>query len=228
MWILGTKIMGNEIRILICDDHAVVREGLRALISTEPDMIIAGEAVNGENAVAAFRELRPDVTLLDMVMPRMDGVEALKIIVSEFPGARVLVLTSFSDDEMVFPAIKAGALGYLLKDSTPEELVRAIRTVNRGEASLHPSIARRLIQELSRPATLPPTQEPLTEREMEVLRLVAKGYSNEEIGDSLVVSERTARGHVSSILSKLHLANRTQAALYALREGFADLEDQSE
>ena len=222
------KIMGNEIRILICDDHAVVREGLRALISTEPDMIIAGEAVNGENAVAAFRELRPDVTLLDMVMPRMDGVEALKIIVSEFPGARVLVLTSFSDDEMVFPAIKAGALGYLLKDSTPEELVRAIRTVNRGEASLHPSIARRLIQELSRPATLPPTQEPLTEREMEVLRLVAKGYSNEEIGDSLVVSERTARGHVSSILSKLHLANRTQAALYALREGFADLEDQSE
>jgi len=220
--------MGNEIRILICDDHAVVREGLRALISTEPDMIIAGEAVNGENAVAAFRELRPDVTLLDMVMPRMDGVEALKIIVSEFPGARVLVLTSFSDDEMVFPAIKAGALGYLLKDSTPEELVRAIRTVNRGEASLHPSIARRLIQELSRPATLPPTQEPLTEREMEVLRLVAKGYSNEEIGDSLVVSERTARGHVSSILSKLHLANRTQAALYALREGFADLEDQSE
>lgn len=220
--------MGNEIRILICDDHAVVREGLRALISTEPDMIIAGEAVNGENAVAAFRELRPDVTLLDMVMPRMDGLEALKIIVSEFPGARVLVLTSFSDDEMVFPAIKAGALGYLLKDSTPEELVRAIRTVNRGEASLHPSIARRLIQELSRPATLPPTQEPLTEREMEVLRLVAKGYSNEEIGDSLVVSERTARGHVSSILSKLHLANRTQAALYALREGFADLEDQSE
>lgn len=217
--------MGNEIRILICDDHAVVREGLRALISTEPDMIIAGEAVNGENAVAAFRELRPDVTLLDMVMPRMDGVEALKIIVSEFPGARVLVLTSFSDDEMVFPAIKAGALGYLLKDSTPEELVRAIRTVNRGEASLHPSIARRLIQELSRPATLPPTQEPLTEREMEVLRLVAKGYSNEEIGDSLVVSERTARGHVSSILSKLHLANRTQAALYALREGLASLND---
>lgn len=228
MWILGMKIMGNEIRILICDDHAVVREGLRALISTEPDMIIAGEAVNGENAVAAFRELRPDVTLLDMVMPRMDGLEALKIIVSEFPGARVLVLTSFSDDEMVFPAIKAGALGYLLKDSTPEELVRGIRAVNRGEASLHPSIARRLIQELSRPATLPPTQEPLTEREMEVLRLVAKGYSNEEIGDSLVVSERTARGHVSSILSKLHLANRTQAALYALREGFADLEDQSE
>lgn len=220
--------MENEIRILICDDHAVVREGLRALITTEPDMIIAGEAADGENAVVAFRELRPDVTLLDMVMPRMDGVEALKQILSEFPGARILILTSFSEDEMVFPAIKSGALGYLLKDSSPEELIRAIRSVNRGEASLHPSIARRLIQELSQPTTLPPTQEPLTEREMEVLRLVAKGYSNEEIGDALVVSERTARGHVSSILSKLHLANRTQAALYALREGIANLDDEAE
>ncbi len=216
--------MENEIRILICDDHAVVREGLRALISTEPDMTIVGEATNGESAVAAFRQLRPDVGLLDMVMPRMDGVETLKAILSEFPSARILILTSFSDDDMVFPAIKAGALGYLLKDSMPEELIRAIRSVNRGEASLHPSIARRLIQELTQPTPLPPTQEPLTEREMEVLRLVAKGYSNEEIGDALVVSERTARGHVSSILSKLHLANRTQAALYALREGIADLD----
>ncbi len=220
--------MENEIRILICDDHAVVREGLRALISTEPDMIIVGEATDGANAITAFRELRPDVALLDMVMPRMDGVETLKVILSEFPGARILILTSFSDDDMVFPAIKAGALGYLLKDSMPEELIRAIRSVNRGEASLHPSIARRLIQELTQPTSLPPTQEPLTEREMEVLRLVAKGYSNEEIGDSLVVSERTARGHVSSILSKLHLANRTQAALYALREGIADLDDRAE
>ena len=216
--------MENEIRILICDDHAVVREGLRALISTEPDMTIVGEATNGESAVAAFRQLRPDVGLLDMVMPRMDGVETLKAILSEFPSARILILTSFSDDDMVFPAIKAGALGYLLKDSMPEELIRAIRSVNRGEAALHPSIARRLIQELTQPTPLPPTQEPLTEREMEVLRLVAKGYSNEEIGDALVVSERTARGHVSSILSKLHLANRTQAALYALREGIADLD----
>ena len=220
--------MENEIRILICDDHAVVREGLRALISTEPDMTIVGEATNGESAVAAFRQLRPDVGLLDMVMPRMDGVETLKAILSEFPSARILILTSFSDDDMVFPAIKAGALGYLLKDSMPEELIRAIRSVNRGEASLHPSIARRLIQELTQPTPLPPTQEPLTEREMEVLRLVAKGYSNEEIGDALVVSERTARGHVSSILSKLHLANRTQAALYALREGIANLDDRTE
>lgn len=219
--------MDNKIRILICDDHAVVREGLRALIATEADMDIVGEAADGEGAVAAFRDLKPDITLLDMVMPHMDGLGAIRSIVTEFPSARILVLTSFSEDEMVFPAIKAGALGYLLKDSSPEELIRAIRTVNRGEASLHPSIARRLIQELTQPTLLPPTQEPLTEREVEVLRLVAKGYSNEEIGEALVVSERTARGHVSSILAKLQLANRTQAALYALREGLAALDDPS-
>ena len=218
--------MGHEIRVLICDDHAVVREGLRALIATEADLSVVGEASDGENALYAYRDLKPDVTLLDMVMPRMNGVETVQAIRAEFPNAHILVLTSFSDDDLVFPAIKAGALGYLLKDSSPEELVRAIRDVNRGEASLHPSIARRLIQELNSPSiTLPPTQEPLTEREMEVLRLVAKGYSNEEIGDALVVSERTARGHVSSILGKLHLANRTQAALYALREGIALIDD---
>ena len=155
----------------------------------------------------------------------MDGLEAIQLIKQESPEARVLVLTSFAEDDMVFPAIKAGALGYLLKDSSPDELIRAIRDVNRGEASLHPSIARRLILELSQPTSLPPTPEPLTERELEVLRLVAKGYSNEEIAAALIVSERTARGHVSSILSKLHLANRTQAALYALREGLASLND---
>ncbi len=220
--------MDNVIRILICDDHAVVREGLRALLSTEEGMEIVGEAADGEGVVAAYRELQPDVTLLDMVMPIMDGVEAIRIIKDEFPNARILVLTSFAEDEMVFPAIKSGALGYLLKDSSPEELIRAIRNVNRGEASLHPSIARRLIQELSQPNTLPPTPEPLTERELDVLKLVAKGYPNEAIAEKLVVSERTARGHVSSILSKLHLANRTQAALFALREGLATLDDEDE
>ncbi len=216
--------MDNKLRILICDDHAVVREGLRALIATEADMEVVGEANDGEKAVAAYRALHPDVTLLDMVMPRMDGLEAIRVIKGEYPQARILVLTSFAEDDMVFPAIKSGALGYLLKDSSPDELIRAIRDVSRGEASLHPSIARRLIMELSQPSTLPPTPEPLTEREVEVLKLVAKGYSNEEIADALVVSERTARGHVSSILSKLHLANRTQAALYALREGLASLD----
>jgi NarL family two-component system response regulator LiaR len=216
--------MAETIRVLICDDHAVVREGLRALIATESDIEIVGEAADGEKAIAAFRALRPDVALLDMVMPRMDGLNAIRTIKSEFPEANILVLTSFAEDDMVFPAIKSGALGYLLKDTSPEELIRAIRDVSRGEASLHPSIARRLIQELSQPTTLPPTPEPLTERELGVLKLVAKGYSNEEIAETLVVSERTARGHVSSILNKLHLANRTQAALYALREGLASLD----
>ena len=206
--------MDKAIRILICDDHAVVREGLRALIGTEPGMEIVGEAGDGEQAVEAVRALRPDVTLLDMVMPRMDGLEAIKAIKGEFPEARILVLTSFAEDDMVFPAIKAGALGYLLKDSSPDELVRAIRDVSRGEASLHPSIARRLILELSQPTSLPPTPEPLTERELEVLRLVAKGYSNEEIAAALIVSERTARGHVSSILSKLHPVSYTHLDVY--------------
>ncbi len=219
--------MENTIRILICDDHSVVREGLRALIATEPDMEVVGEAVDGEKAILAYQALKPDIALIDMVMPRLDGIGAIRTIKNEFPNARILVLTSFAEDDMVFPAIKAGALGYLLKDSSPEELIRAIRDVARGEASLHPTIAHRLIMELSQPTTLPPTPEPLSERELDVLKLVAKGYSNEEIAEALIVSERTARGHVSSILSKLHLANRTQAALYALREGIATLDDES-
>jgi len=190
-------------------------------------MEVVGEAVDGERAILAYKALQPDIALIDMVMPRLDGIGAIRAIKSEFPNARILVLTSFAEDDMVFPAIKSGALGYLLKDSSPEELIRAIRDVARGEASLHPTIAHRLIMELSQPTTLPPTPEPLSERELDVLKLVAKGYSNEEIADTLIVSERTARGHVSSILSKLHLANRTQAALYALREGIATLDDES-
>lgn len=220
--------MADKIRILICDDHSVVREGLRALINTEPNLQVVGEAADGEMALEAFRVLRPDVTLLDMVMPRLDGVKTTRAIKAEYPDARILVLTSFAKDEMIFPAIKAGALGYLLKDSSPDELIRAIHTVARGEASLHPYIARRLLRELSRPANQPPTivgvsPEALSEREVEVLKLVARGYSNEAIAEELNLSERTARGHVSSILTKLHLANRTQAALFALREGIAKL-----
>ena len=214
--------MADNIRILIADDHAVVREGLRALIDTEPRMELVGEAVDGIEAVQKARSLQPDVLLLDLVMPRMDGIAAIGEIKRENPAVRILVLTSFSEDEKVFSAVKAGALGYLLKDASPPELLRAIREVARGEPSMQPSIAHKVMRELQRASHLPPTEDPLTEREVEVLRWVAQGLSNQEIGEKLVVSERTVRAHVSNILGKLHLANRTQATLYALREGLAD------
>ncbi len=216
--------MNDDIRILIADDHAIVREGLRALIATEPGMTLVGEAADGLEAAQLAAALRPDVILLDMVMPRQDGLVTIGEIKRDWPEARILVLTSFAEDEKVFPAIKAGALGYLLKDSSPQELLQAIHNVHRGESSLHPTIARKLIRELSQPSSLPPTVDPLTEREVEVLRLVAQGMTNDEIAAQLVVSERTVRTHVSHILDKLHLANRTQAALYALREGIASLD----
>ena len=209
------------IRVLIADDHAIVREGLRSLLETESGMELAGEAVDGEEAVAHARDVRPDVILLDLMMPRLDGIAAIGEIKREQPDARILVLTSFAEDEKVFAAIKAGALGYLLKDSSPQELLQAIREVARGESSLHPTIARKVLRELSRPPELPATPEPLTARELDVLRLVAQGLSNQEIAGRLALSERTVRTHVSQILTKLHLANRTQAALYALREGLA-------
>jgi len=213
--------MNTEIRILICDDHAVVREGLRSLITTEPGMTVAGEAADGEAAVSRYRLLQPDVTLMDLMMPRKDGIDTIREIRRDFPEARILVLTSFAEDEQVFPAIKSGALGYLLKDATPAELLQAIREVQRGDSFLDPVIARKLIKELNRPPELPPTSDPLSEREVEVISLIAAGLSNQEIADRLVISERTVRNHVSNILSKLHLANRTQAALYAVQMGYS-------
>lgn len=215
----------SPIHVLIADDHAIVREGLRGLISSEPGMEIVGEAADGNEAVSLARSLRPDVILLDLVMPRKGGLEAIVEITQENPRAHILVLTSFADDDKVFTAIKRGALGYLLKDSSPQELLQAIREVSRGESSLHPTIARKLIRELGQPSDLPLAEEPLTAREVQVLRLVAQGFTNQEIADQLVISERTVRNHVSSILDKLHLANRTQAALYALREGLASLDN---
>jgi NarL family two-component system response regulator LiaR len=212
------------IRVLIADDHAVVRRGLRMLIDVKPGMEVAGEAVDGLEAVHLARSVQPDVILLDLVMPHKGGIEAIREIKQENPEARILVLTSFAEDDKVFPAIKAGALGYLLKDSSPEVLLEAIRQVYRGESSLHPTIARKLILELNQPPDLPPTEEPLTRREVEVLKLVAKGMTNQEISEALVIREGTVRVHVSNILDKLHLANRTQAALYALREGLASLD----
>ena len=224
----------NPIRVFIAEDHAIVRKGISALLALEPDIKVVGEADNGREAVSGIESTRPDVILMDLVMPEMDGIEAIQQVVARQPHApgtpRVLVLTSFATDDKVFPAIKAGALGYLLKDSEPRDVVDAIRQVYRGESSLHPRIARKLMQELSCPpaSRKPPTPDPLTEREMEVLGLVAQGKSNREIADELTVTEGTVRVHVSSILSKLHLASRTQATLYALREGLASLDDGGE
>jgi NarL family two-component system response regulator LiaR len=216
----------QRIMVLICDDQAIVRKGIRALLATEPSIEVIGEAENGQEAVSRVKELRPDVILMDLVMPEVDGVEATRRITSRQPEARILVLTSFATDDKVFPAIKAGALGYLLKDSSPEALVQAIQHVYRGEPSLHPTIARRVLQELSRPEELEesPRSDPLTERELEVLRLVARGLSNQQIANQLMISEATVRTHVSRILSKLHLASRIQAALYALDKGLASLD----
>jgi len=216
--------MAECIQILIVDDHAIVREGQRALIDTEPGMEVVGEAKDGFEAVEMAHSLQPDVILLDLLMPRKDGIEAIEEIKAENPDTRILVLTSFNEGERVYEAIKAGAMGYLLKDSSPQEILTAIRNVHKGETSMHSSIADKLMRELQRSSDLPPTEEPLTEREEEVLKLVAQGLRNQEIAEKLVISERTVRTHVSSILNKLHLANRTQAALYALREGLADLD----
>jgi NarL family two-component system response regulator LiaR len=215
--------MTETIRVLIADDHAVVRRGLCELINSEPGMEVVGEAADGLEAVQKSQTLQPDVVLIDLVMPHKDGLEAITEIKKENPEARILILTSFAEDEKVFPAIKAGALGYLLKDTLPEDLLRAIRETYRGESSLHPTIARKLIRELNQPSDLPPAEEPLTAREVEILRLVAHGRTNQEIGERLSISERTVSNHVSTILAKLYLANRVQAALYALREGLASL-----
>ena len=211
----------RPIRVLVVDDQAIVRKGIRALLAEVETIAVVGEAANGAEAVAQAQALEPDVTLMDLVMPVMDGLEAIRQITARQPGARILVLTSFAGDDKVFPAIKAGALGYLLKDSEPAELIHALEQVSRGEPSLHPSIAIKVLQELRRPAQKTPPAHALTAREVEVLRLVAKGLSNREIAAQLTTTEATIKTHVSSILSKLHLANRVQAALYALHEGVA-------
>jgi len=216
--------MPKAIKLLICDDHAVVRRGLRSLVGVKPEMELVGEAVDGEEAVAMAKKLKPDVIIMDLIMPRKDGVTAITEIKKKNPDARILVLTSFSDDKNVFSAIKAGASGYLLKDSSPEELMQAIKDVYQGKSSLHPIIAQKVIQELHQPSGLPPTDEPLSGREVEVLKYVAQGMSNQEIARTLEIKEGTVRIHVGNILNKLQLANRTQAALYALREGLAELD----
>ena len=214
---------GTSIRLLIVDDQAIVRKGICALLAEVEDIDVVGEASDGEEAVALASTLRPDVVLMDLVMPGMGGIEATRRIAGE-QGPHVLVLTSFSGDDEVFPAIKAGAIGYLLKDSEPADLLRAIRHVHCGEVSLHPVIARRVLQEMREPDQHVPTPDPLTSRELEVLGLVAQGLSNRQVAERLSVTEATVRSHVSNVLSKLHLANRVQATLYALHEGLASLD----
>jgi NarL family two-component system response regulator LiaR len=205
------------IRLLIADDHLIIRQGIRSLFMDREDILIIGEAENGQDAVQKFQELKPDVILMDLVMPKMDGIEAIRIIKQQFPCAKILVLTSFDDDDRVFPAIKAGAQGYLLKDTSPQDLIQGIKDVFQGQSSLDPSIALKVIQELSQTGSSLPAKELLTDRETEVLSLLSQGYSNPEISQMMFISNRTVGTHVSNILRKLHLNNRTQAALHALK-----------
>jgi NarL family two-component system response regulator LiaR len=216
--------MSEVIRVLIVDDHTIVRKGIRALLAEIAGIEVVGEAADGQAAIAQAERLCPDVILMDLAMPRLDGIEATCQIKASQPESRILVMTSFATDDKVLPAIKAGALGYLLKESAPEDLVQAIHQIHRGESSLHPTIARKVLQEITHPADRPPTPNPLTRREAEVLLLVAQGLSNQDIAGKLHISDPTVRSHVSNIMSKLHLATRIQAALYALREGLVSLD----
>jgi NarL family two-component system response regulator LiaR len=212
----------KAIRILVVDDESVVRDGVVAILSFQSDMKVVGEAEDGVRAVDLARQAKPDVVLLDMQMPKQGGLETIPKIKEVSPNSHILVLTSFAESDRVYQAIKGGALGYLLKDSTRVQLLQAIRDVANGQASIQPSIAMKVINEIDHPAELMYTADPLTPRELETLKLIARGLSNQEIAAALVVHERTVAKYVSSILEKLQLANRTQAALYAIREGLAE------
>jgi NarL family two-component system response regulator LiaR len=208
----------DAIRVLIVDDHQVVREGLRNFLELQDGMEVAGEAGDGEEGVALAAELRPDVVLMDLVMPKLGGVEAMRVLRERAPGTRVIVLTSFIDDEHLLPAMRAGAAGYLLKNVQPQELARAIRAADAGEALIDPAVAARLVEALAE-ADPGDGYERLTPREREVLALIGRGFSNKRIALELGVAEKTAKTHVSNLLGKLGLADRTQAALYASRIG---------
>lgn len=216
--------MNEKIRVLVVDDHEIVREGLRTILGMESDIELIGEAKDGVEAVEKALALSPDVILIDLVMPRKDGIQAIREIKAQVPDVRILVLTSFAEDSHVFPAIEAGALGFMLKDTTSATLIQAIHIVYRDEPSLHPTVARKLMAARTQKAQKDEQVEPLTNREQQILALLAKGLTNQSIADQLVLSELTVRTHVSNILAKLNLGNRTQAALYALRHGMADLD----
>jgi NarL family two-component system response regulator LiaR len=215
--------MSAAIRVLLVDDHFVVRRGVSALLATYPEIDVVGEASSGAEGIALAKQLKPDVVLMDLVMPEMDGIEATRQLKAVLPTVQVLVLTSYSQDERIFPAIKAGALSYLLKDVGPDELVRAIKAAQRGVATLAPTVATRLMQELHSARSSPLDQ--LTDRERDVLACIARGMSNALIAEHLTISEGTVKTHVGNILSKLHLQDRTQAALLAVREKLVSLDD---
>jgi two-component system, NarL family, response regulator LiaR len=209
------------IRVLIADDHAVVRQGLRTFLELQDEVEVVADVADGRQAVAAVAEHEPDVVLMDLVLPEVDGVEAIRRIVSERPRVRVIALTSFLDDDKLFPAVRAGAAGYLLKDVEPAELVKAIRTVHAGEGLVHPAVAARLMEEVAARGG-PGTPDRLTPREREVVGLIARGLSNKRIALELGISEKTVKTHVSSILGKLGLNDRTQVALHAVREHWVE------
>ena len=212
--------MNRPITVLIVDDHEVVRSGVRAFLDSQPDLTVVGEAKSGDIAVRMAQDYIPDVVLMDLVMDEIDGVEATRKVKNISPRSQIVVLTSYHQDEFIFPALQAGAISYILKDVKMDELAEAIRRAAEGEATLHPRVASRVIQELhgAKSEELNPYTE-LTDREMEVLKLIANGLSNSDIAGDLVISENTVKGHVSNILSKLHLADRTQAAVYAWQQG---------
>jgi len=209
-----------KITVLIVDDHQMVRNGIRSFLQTQPDIEIAGEAESGVEAAEICKVCPPDVVLMDLVMPTIDGVEATALVKQISPRSEVIILTSYHDDEHILPAIRAGALSYLLKDVTADELVAAVRKAARGEGTLHPNIASKVIAALQRKNGEPGEEvHDLTERELEILKLIAAGLGNGAIAEKLVISEKTVKSHVSNVLSKLHLADRTQAAVYAWRHG---------
>ena len=215
--------MPDKIRVLIADDHAVVREGLRSFLGVQDDIEVVAEASDGEEAVRKVQASTPDVVVMDLVMPRLDGVEAIAQIRATNPDVKIIVLTSFADDDKMLAAVRAGATGYLLKDAKPQELGDAIRVANRGEALVHPAVAARLMREVAAKDTAAPSHS-LTARELEVLRLLARGLPNKQIARELEIAEKTVKTHVSNILQKLELHDRTQAVVYALREGIVDID----
>jgi two-component system, NarL family, response regulator LiaR len=218
--------MENQpIQVLIVDDHAMVRKGMKALLSEYPDINVVGEAANGAKAIELVDRLDPDVVLMDLAMPVMDGIEATRRIIEAHPDGRIIVLTSYSGDEKLFPAIKAGALGYLVKDAQPEELVQSIRNVHLGEPSINPSIAWNLLRKMSGVETARQTNEELSDREIEILKLLTRGKTDQEIAKQLVLTDVTIRTHVRRILTKLGLKNRVQAALYGIRSGIASSDE---